>query len=241
MYKSLMAEYSYYDDYEPSARELYPDEPWRHDEVPGKYSTTREGANSCGSQEPVPPPARQDQPKALKEKALKTFRRQLYDNQLRGQRCIPSRAADGATELQYQCNRPFESLRWSANVEGHFAPCTLCDLKHVIYWSNRRGTLMVHQHEPPEGVSDTAKVWLREDDLSNHYRWVNNGGPTKEQVKCRVTKDVYGQCLEIKFLEGDETMAELTKALEGPPRPLLTEFWYESMAPESHEHSVWAA
>ena len=51
----------------------------------------------------------------------------------------------------------------------------------------------------------------------------------KHQVTRRVTKDVHGNNLEVKFLKGDEEMNDLTKPIDGPPRTLLTEFWYEHL------------
>ena len=38
----------------------------------------------------------------------------------------------------------------------------------------------------------------------------------KHQVTCRVTKDVHGNSLEVKFLKGDEELSDLTKPIDGP-------------------------
>lgn len=137
LFKNLMKEYSHYDDYEPGPRELFPEEPGRYEEWKARRSHAGygEGQNSAGSQDALPPQPRPDKPKAVKERELGEFRRLLYDRQVQHGRCIPSTAADWPTEQQNQFRHLFESLRWSANAEGHFARCKLCDLKHVIYYS----------------------------------------------------------------------------------------------------------
>ena len=78
-------------------------------------------------------------------------------------------------------------------------------------------------------------MWIREDEKASTYRWVNKGGPAKDQVRCRVTKDIHGNVLELKQLAGQETMEE-------PPRALLTEFWYDSpdVKDASHVHFIQA-
>ena len=48
-------------------------------------------------------------------------------------------------------------------------------------------------HDPPVGVSEEARVWVKEDEKAAHYRWVNKGCPLKEQVSGRVTKNMQGQ------------------------------------------------
>ena len=60
-----------------------------------------------------------------------------------------------------------------------------------------------------------------------HIGWSTKGGPSWSQVRCRVTKDVHGNCLECLHIRGHEEEQELRKPLEGPPRHLVTEFWYE--------------
>ena len=232
MYKELMREWSYYDDYEPTGRELFPEDPSRYDAWKARrgYGGIDEKdpmASASSSQTPIPPAPRADKPKPVKEKELQLFRKTLYYQQVRHGRCMPSSAATCPTEAQSLCPHRLEDLKWSANAEGHFARCKACDLKHVVYYSNRHGAMMVSQHQPPPGVSQEARVWIREDERAAHFRWVNNGGPMKHQVTCRVTKDVHGNNLEVKFLKGDEEMNDLTKPIDGPPRALLTEFWYE--------------
>ena len=46
---------------------------------------------------------------------------------------------------QARCRHQFADLLWTANQHGHFARCSRCDLKHVIYYSVRHGVLMVNQ------------------------------------------------------------------------------------------------
>ena len=101
---------------------------------------------------------------------------------------------------------------------------------------------MVYHHQPPEGVGPQTKVWIREDEKASTYRWVNKGGPAKDQVCCRVTKDIHGNLLELKQLTGQETMEELTQPLDGPPRAILTEFWYDSpdVKEANHVHYIQA-
>ena len=243
LYKNLMAEWSHYDDYEPTARELFPDDPdsTRFEAWQARrkgYADQDPSAAASGSQMPVAPAPKQDKPKAVKEKELLQFRRGLYEQQLRHNRCIPSTAASWPNDEQNRCPHHFDDLKWSANAEGHFARCRACDLKHVIYYSNRHGTMMVSMHSPREGVGDKARVWIREDERAAQFQWVNKGGPPQEQVKCRVTKDVHGHCIEIKYLTGQETMKELTQPLDGPPRTLLTEFSYDPMEEEEPQSNV---
>eukprot|EP00435_Cladocopium_sp_Y103_P070035 s255_g34.t1 len=180
-----------------------------------------------GSQEVLVPPEGKDKPKPVKEKELKEFRKSLYDAQVQGGRMVPSSAAPPPNEAQARCTHPFDQLRWSANGEGHYARCKRCDLKHVVYYSLRHGVMMVSMpHEPPEGLPPEARVWIREDKGAKHYKLVNAGGPAWEQVCCRVTKDVRGQTLQVKMITHEEEPAQLKEAIHGPPRDLVTEFWY---------------
>lgn len=112
-------------------------------------------------------------------------------------RIAPSKAAPAPTEKQAQCTQAFESLRWGANQEGHYAKCTDCGLRSVIYWSSKNGALMLSlAHERPEGIPAQTKVWVREDEMSETLQMVNLGGPTDSQVRCRVTKATQGQALK---------------------------------------------
>ena len=180
MYKDLMREWSYYDDYEPTGRELFPEDPSRYDAWKARrgYGGVDEKdpmASASSSQTPIPPAPRADKPKPVKEKELHQFRKTLYDQQVRRGRCMPSSAATCPTEAQSLCPHRFEDLKWSANAEGHFARCKTCDLKHVVYYSNRRGAMMVSQHQPPPGVSQEARVWIREDERAAHFRYEASG------------------------------------------------------------------
>ena len=181
-----------------------------------------------GSQEVLAPPEGKDKPKPVKEKELKDFRKSLYDAQMQGGRVVPSSAAPPPNEAQARCTHPFDGLRWSANAEGHYARCKRCDLKHVVYYSMRHGVMMVTmQHEAPEGLPKEAKVWIREDKGAKHYKMINPGGPAWEQVCCRVTKDVRGEILQSKMITHEEEQdTQLKETIPGPPRDIVTEFWY---------------
>ena len=76
-----MAEWSHYDDYEPTARQLFPDDPdstrfaaWQARRK--GYADQDPSAAASGSQMPVAPAPKQDKPKAVKEKELLQFRRE---------------------------------------------------------------------------------------------------------------------------------------------------------------------
>lgn len=100
------------------------------------------GSASSGSG-PIRPPSKDESlPKPLRDRELQAFRQQLYNQQSKGGRLIPSRAAPIPTEQQAVCGHPFGSLRWSGNQDGHYAKCKDCDLKSVIYWSNKHGAMM---------------------------------------------------------------------------------------------------
>ena len=83
---------------------------------------------------PVIPAPKQDKPKAVKEKEILQFRRELYEQQLRHNRCIPSTAASWSNDEQNRCPHHFDNLKRSANAEGHFARCRACDLEVVRLW-----------------------------------------------------------------------------------------------------------
>ena len=191
--------------------------------------------------QPIPPDPKSDKPKPVKEKELMAFRRKLYDEQCDGGRLTPSGAAPAPTEFQSKCSHPFDSLRWSANADGHYARCKTCDLKHVIYWSVRHGVMMVANedmvHDAPKDVPTTAKVWLREDEAKFTQR-VIAGGPKEDQICCRITKDVYGQVLDITKVHKGMTEEEWRKKVPGGPRRIVTEFWYlEENHAEAYESS----
>ena len=98
-----------------------------------------------------PPPVKdergRDKAKAVKQKELDDFRRELHARQCEGTRCVPSKAAPRPSEAQARCRHHYQDLLWTANQHGHFARCAKCDLKHVIYYSVRHGVLMVNQEE----------------------------------------------------------------------------------------------
>ena len=184
----------------------------------------------ASSQPVIRPPEGKDKPKPLRERELLDFRRSLYESQCQGDRLTPSGASAAPTEAQARCHHPFDELRWSANAEGHYARCKRCDLKHVIYCSNRHGVLVVtKEHKPPPGVPDEAKVWIREDKMAKYTKLVNPGGPDWAQVCCRVTKDTRGEVLETTMIDHGVSPEDLKTRIEGPPRDILTEFWYVSV------------
>ena len=175
----------------------------------------------------ITPPEGKDKPKPIKERELADFRRSLYEGQCEGGRVIPSSAAPPPTEAQSRCTHPLDKLRWSANADGHYARCKLCDLKHVIYYSVRHGVLMVTmEHNTPPGVPEHARVWIREDKEAKLYKLVNSGGPSWDQVCCRVTKDIRGQVLETRMIDPDVPVEKYRTVIGGPPRGIVTEFWY---------------
>ena len=99
----------------------------------------------------------------------------------------------------------------------------------MIYCSNRHGVLVVtKEHKPPPGVPDEAKVWIREDKMAKYTKLVNPGGPDWAQVCCRVTKDTRGEVLETTMIDHGVSPEDLKTRIEGPPRDILTEFWYVS-------------
>ena len=183
---------------------------------------------AASAQQRIVPPNDPSLPKAVRDKNMKVFRKALYERAVRNGRLIPSGAAPVATETQTACVHPFDDLRWTANGDGHFARCKRCDLKHVIYWSSHHGVLTSNVvHEPPADLPDQVRVWIREDKACTHFKTVSAGGPHPSQICRRVTKDVYGNVLEDVSYEG--TMVELQAKLIGPPRDLITEFWYMPM------------
>ena len=110
-------------------------------------------------------------PKKLKQKMLGEFRKELYDKQVQRGRLIPSSCAPTATEAQTQCRHPFDSLRWSANGDGHYASCKDCGLRHVLYFSERHGALMASQGELKE-EEKTQQVFMT---MTPGYAIVDSG------------------------------------------------------------------
>lgn len=85
---------------------------------------------------------RKDVPRKIKERMLDEFRRELYARAFNRGRLTPSSCAPPASEVQIHCKHPFERLRWSSNGDGHYASCKDCQLKNVIYFSERHGALI---------------------------------------------------------------------------------------------------
>ena len=123
------------------------------------------GASASTDQMPVAPSVKKEEmrhggymetarktevPKKVKERMLSAFREELYSQQLKKNRLIPSQCAPTPNEEQVRCCHPYEKLRWSSNGDGHYASCRACGLKHVIYFSERHGTLVAHQEVPSE-------------------------------------------------------------------------------------------
>lgn len=93
---------------------------------------------------------RKDVPRKIKERMLDEFRRELYARAFNRGRLTPSSCAPPASEVQIHCKHPFERLRWSSNGDGHYASCKDCQLKNVIYFSERHGALMVESKKAKE-------------------------------------------------------------------------------------------
>ena len=109
-------------------------------------SARRSSASSAASEA-----AADDVPIAVKKKRLEEFRRQLYTNALNSKgRLRLSEASDVPNANQDQCTHDYTLLKWGANGSAHWADCTVCKLKKVLYWSKMHGSLMAVQDEPPE-------------------------------------------------------------------------------------------
>ena len=100
-----------------------------------------------------------DKAKAVRQRELEDFRKELYEHQVQGLRCTPSSAAPRPSESQARCHHRYNDLLWTANQHGHFARCSRCDLKHVIYYSVRHGVLMAsHCMEARENTPTSSQV-----------------------------------------------------------------------------------
>ncbi|CAE7864387.1 TY1B-PL [Symbiodinium microadriaticum] len=61
--------------------------------------------------------------------------------------------------ISARCHHRYNDLLWTANQHGHFARCSRCDLKHVIYYSVRHGVLMAsHCMEARENTPTSSQV-----------------------------------------------------------------------------------
>ena len=83
-----------------------------------------------------------DKATAVKKRELEEFKLGLWRQSWNGARTTPSSAAPVPNEAQARCPHRFEDLLWSSNQHGHWARCKRCDLKHVLYHSERRGVLV---------------------------------------------------------------------------------------------------
>ena len=107
------------------------------------------------------PPSREDEEgrdkaKGVRQREMSEFKQALYDHSYNGRRCVPSTASPIPTELQATCPHRLEDLLWTSNEHGHYARCKRCDLKNVLYYSQRHGVL-VYTCAPfgkgnPEGI-----------------------------------------------------------------------------------------
>ena len=115
-------------------------------QLPVPPSLSGAGASSAEASALAPPSSKtqdgKDKAKSQKQREVEDFRRQLYASSWNGFQCRPSRASPVPTEKQARCPHLFEDLLFTANQHGHFARCSRCDLKNVLYFSVRHGVLM---------------------------------------------------------------------------------------------------
>ena len=122
-------------------------------------SKSRAAPSSAASAAGSEPPSNDDMPLAVKKKRLEEFRRQLYHNALTSKgRLRLSEASDVPNGAQDQCTHDYSLLKWGANGSAHWADCTNCRLKKVLYWSKMHGSLMVDQE--PDEVPDSLVAGL---------------------------------------------------------------------------------
>ncbi|CAE7854814.1 unnamed protein product [Symbiodinium necroappetens] len=105
-------------------------------------------------QQPVAPkpllvPSRRDEegrdkPTTVKKREMEEFKMELYRRACDGGRCVPFSAASVPTTKQARCRHLFADLLWTSNQHGHYARCEACDLKNVLYWSQRHGVLVAN-------------------------------------------------------------------------------------------------
>ena len=92
------------------------------------------------------PPAPKEEekiPEAVRNKRLKQFRQQLYENSLdKNGRVRLSEASDIPDHNQDACPHEMNHLRWGANSSAHWATCKKCGLKKVLYYSMEHGALV---------------------------------------------------------------------------------------------------
>ncbi|CAJ1408326.1 unnamed protein product [Effrenium voratum] len=134
----------------------------RHRILRMEEQLSRSGAASTR----VTAPVTKELPKHAREAALRDFRYELYQRQVKGGKFIPSRCSPTPTERQAACKHPFEHIKWTANQEGHYGRCRMCDLKRVLYFSDRHGALVSSQQKleeiyvsgicPGQAIADTG-------------------------------------------------------------------------------------
>ena len=114
-------------------------------------STTPWPSSAAAAAVPIQPPLEapakkdakgRDKATAVKKRELEEFKIGLWRQSWNGSRTIPSSAAPVPNEVQARCPHRFEDLLWSSNQHGHWARCKKCDLKHILYHSERHGVLM---------------------------------------------------------------------------------------------------
>ncbi|CAJ1419645.1 unnamed protein product [Effrenium voratum] len=119
-----------------------------------------------GANRKVTAPVTKELPKHAREAALRDFRYELYQRQVKDGKFIPSRCSPTPTERQAACKHPYEHIKWTANQEGHYGRCRMCDLNHVLYFSDRHGALVSSQQKleeiyvsgicPGQAIADTG-------------------------------------------------------------------------------------
>ena len=97
-----------------------------------------------------------DKATAVKKRELEEFKLELWRQSWNGSRTIPSSAAPVPNEFQARCPHRFEDLLWSSNQHGHWARCKRCDLKHILYHSERHGILVTSHSSTTPSTCATA-------------------------------------------------------------------------------------
>ncbi|OLQ12139.1 Transposon Ty1-DR1 Gag-Pol polyprotein [Symbiodinium microadriaticum] len=82
-----------------------------------------------------------DKAKPVLQREMEEFRQALWERSWDGRRTCPSAASPVASVAQARCPHRFEDLVFSGNQHAHWARCKRCDLKHVLYFSERHGVM----------------------------------------------------------------------------------------------------
>ncbi|CAE7884506.1 unnamed protein product [Symbiodinium sp. KB8] len=103
---------------------------------------------------PLLPPSRRDEegrdkPTTVRKREMEEFKMELYRRACDGGRCVSFSAASVPTTKQARCRHLFADLLWTSNQHGHYARCEACDLKNVLYCSQRHG-IPVANPEPKD-------------------------------------------------------------------------------------------